>query len=175
MWHITLTQYLPSHPVFTCYNFKISNLPPLFCWFLSLLLLPLVWLEVLLTKCLELLEVAAEFTKPVLAELLLLLLLSLLTTPLTPLDKLELATIFPQDRDDEDTWWPSSAAAAMPWQFDEFFRMLFAAAPPLLHNGAFSRVFVQYIVKFGLSEKHTKFEKIFLVVLTNQLIYLVNV
>ena len=30
-------------------------------------------------------------------------------------------------------------------------------------------------VKFGLSEKHTKFEKIFLVVLTNQLIYLVQV
>ena len=30
-------------------------------------------------------------------------------------------------------------------------------------------------VKFGLSEKHTKFEKIFLVVLTNQLIYIVNV
>ena len=29
--------------------------------------------------------------------------------------------------------------------------------------------------KFGLSEKHTKFEKIFLMVLTNQLIYLVNV
>ena len=27
-------------------------------------------------------------------------------------------------------------------------------------------------VKFGLSEKHTKFEKIFLMVLTNQLIYL---
>ena len=32
-----------------------------------------------------------------------------------------------------------------------------------------------YIVKFGLSEKHTKFEKISLMVLTNQLIYLVNV
>ena len=31
------------------------------------------------------------------------------------------------------------------------------------------------LVKFGLSEKHTKFEKIFLIVLTNQLIYLVNV
>ena len=31
------------------------------------------------------------------------------------------------------------------------------------------------ILKFGLSEKHTKFEKIFLMVLTNQLIYLVNV
>ena len=31
------------------------------------------------------------------------------------------------------------------------------------------------IVKFGLSEKHTKFEKICLMVLTNQLIYLVNV
>ena len=31
------------------------------------------------------------------------------------------------------------------------------------------------MIKFGLSEKHTKFEKIFLMVLTNQLIYLVNV
>ena len=31
------------------------------------------------------------------------------------------------------------------------------------------------MVKFGLSEKHTKFEKIFLMVLTNQLIYLVNI
>ena len=30
-------------------------------------------------------------------------------------------------------------------------------------------------IKFGLSEKHTKFEKIFLMVLTNQLVYLVNV
>jgi hypothetical protein len=33
----------------------------------------------------------------------------------------------------------------------------------------------EWVLKFGLSEKHTKFEKIFLVVLTNQLIYLVNV
>ena len=32
-----------------------------------------------------------------------------------------------------------------------------------------------FMLKFGLSEKHTKFEKIFLMVLTNQLIYLVNV
>ena len=31
------------------------------------------------------------------------------------------------------------------------------------------------MLKFGLSEKHTKFEKICLMVLTNQLIYLVNV
>ena len=31
------------------------------------------------------------------------------------------------------------------------------------------------IVKFGLSEKHTKFEKIFIMLLTNQLIYLVNI
>ena len=30
-------------------------------------------------------------------------------------------------------------------------------------------------VKFGLSEKHTKFDNIFLMVLTNQLTYLVNV
>ena len=30
-------------------------------------------------------------------------------------------------------------------------------------------------INFGLSEKHTKFEKIFLTALTNQLIYLVNV
>ena len=29
-------------------------------------------------------------------------------------------------------------------------------------------------IKFGLSEKHTKFEKIFLMVLTNQLISLVK-
>ena len=33
---------------------------------------------------------------------------------------------------------------------------------------------IYYLIKFGLSEKHTKFEKIFLMVLTNQLIYLVN-
>ena len=33
----------------------------------------------------------------------------------------------------------------------------------------------QYLLKFGLYEKHTKFEKIFFMVLTNQLIYLVNV
>ena len=33
----------------------------------------------------------------------------------------------------------------------------------------------ELFLKFGLSEKHTKFEKIFLMVLTNQLIYLVNV
>ena len=32
-----------------------------------------------------------------------------------------------------------------------------------------------YVIKFGLSEKHTKFEKVFLMVLTNQLIYLVSV
>jgi len=32
-----------------------------------------------------------------------------------------------------------------------------------------------FTVKFGLSETHTKFEKIFLMVLTNLLIYLVNV
>ena len=30
---------------------------------------------------------------------------------------------------------------------------------------------IGYYVKFGLSEKHKKFEKIFLMVLTNQLIY----
>ena len=36
-------------------------------------------------------------------------------------------------------------------------------------------VHVMVLVKFGLSEKHTKFEKIFLMVLTNRLIYLVNV
>ena len=35
--------------------------------------------------------------------------------------------------------------------------------------------FPHFGVKFGLSEKHTKFEKIFLMVLTNQLIYLLNV
>ena len=53
----------------------------------------------------------------------------------------------------------------------------------------FNRLFVKYWkrpegpreseekrpLKFGRSEKHTKFEKIFLMVLTNQLIYVVNV
>ena len=33
---------------------------------------------------------------------------------------------------------------------------------------------LKHTLKFVLSEKHTKFEKIFLMVLTNQLIYLVN-
>ena len=33
---------------------------------------------------------------------------------------------------------------------------------------------VGFFLKFGLYEKHTKFEKIFLMVLTNRLIYLVN-
>ena len=37
------------------------------------------------------------------------------------------------------------------------------------------KLVIWYILKFGLSEKLTKFEKIFLVVLTNQLIYLVNI
>ena len=41
------------------------------------------------------------------------------------------------------------------------------------NNSNFDHFFDQ--LKFGLSEKHTKFEKIFLMVLTNQLIYLVNV
>ena len=36
-------------------------------------------------------------------------------------------------------------------------------------------ILVSLILKFGLSEKHTKFEKIFLMVLANQLIYLVNI
>ena len=36
-------------------------------------------------------------------------------------------------------------------------------------------IICSFLLKFGLSEKHTKFEKIFLMVLTNQLIYLVNV
>ena len=36
-------------------------------------------------------------------------------------------------------------------------------------------VMASNVLKFGLSEKHTKFDKIFLMVLTNQLIYLVNV
>ena len=41
----------------------------------------------------------------------------------------------------------------------------------------FSYAFYSKIIflKFGLSEKYTKFEKIFLMVLTNQLIYLINV
>ena len=37
------------------------------------------------------------------------------------------------------------------------------------------KIGVEYLLKFGLSEKYTKFENIFLMVLTNQLIYLVNV
>ena len=44
----------------------------------------------------------------------------------------------------------------------------------LHHLGPLLLINMQYI-KFGLAEKHTKFEKIFLMVLTNQLIYLVNV
>ena len=36
-------------------------------------------------------------------------------------------------------------------------------------------VYISTTVKFGLSEKHSKFKKIFLMVLTNQLIYLVDV
>ena len=39
----------------------------------------------------------------------------------------------------------------------------------------YSYAYALLMLKFGLSEKHTKFEKIFLMVLTNQLIYLVNV
>ena len=35
--------------------------------------------------------------------------------------------------------------------------------------------FSVFFLKFGLFEKHAKFEKIFLMVLTNQLIYLENV
>ena len=46
----------------------------------------------------------------------------------------------------------------------------------LLQNSLGQPVRVRYLsLKFGLSEKHTKLEKIFLMVLTNQLIYLVNV
>ena len=37
------------------------------------------------------------------------------------------------------------------------------------------KIIKYWSLKFGLSEKHTKFEKIFLMVLTNQLIYLVNI
>ena len=38
-----------------------------------------------------------------------------------------------------------------------------------------SEFLLYLLLKFGLSENHTKFEKILLMVLTNQLIYLVNV
>ena len=49
-----------------------------------------------------------------------------------------------------------------------------------MHSTVFQRTILEEAlmetgVKLGLSEKDTKFEKIFLVVLTNQLIYLVNV
>ena len=37
------------------------------------------------------------------------------------------------------------------------------------------KILIKQYLKFGLSKKHTKFEKIFLMVLTNQPIYLVNV
>ena len=37
------------------------------------------------------------------------------------------------------------------------------------------KTWILSFLKFGLSEKHSRFEKIFLMVLTNQLIYLVNV
>ena len=45
---------------------------------------------------------------------------------------------------------------------------------PKVHNHNYAPINC-IMLKFGLSEKHTKFEKIFLMVLTNQLIYLVNV
>ena len=49
-----------------------------------------------------------------------------------------------------------------------------------MHSTVFQRTILEEAlmetgVKLGLSEKDTKFEKIFLVVLTNQLIYLVQV
>ena len=44
----------------------------------------------------------------------------------------------------------------------------------LLQHPSGRLAYANRLVKFGLSEKHTKFEKNFLMVLTNQLIYLVN-
>ena len=49
-----------------------------------------------------------------------------------------------------------------------------------MHSTVFQRTILEEAlmetgVKLGLSEKDTKFEKIFIVVLTNQLIYLVQV
>ena len=51
-----------------------------------------------------------------------------------------------------------------------FSELLIFASLNLKHD---NRFFIE--LKFGLSEKCAKFEKIFLMVLTNQLIYLVNV
>ena len=42
----------------------------------------------------------------------------------------------------------------------------------LKHESSFRKKSFFWYVKFELSEKHTKFEKIFLIVLKNQLIYL---
>ena len=45
----------------------------------------------------------------------------------------------------------------------------------IMRKHGFSVVHISFYIKFGLFEKHTKFEKNFLTVLTNQIIYLVNV
>ena len=44
----------------------------------------------------------------------------------------------------------------------------------MLYWLSWSCIWIPTILKFGLSEKHTKFEKIFIMVFTNQLIYLAN-
>jgi hypothetical protein len=64
-------------------------------------------------------------------------------------------------------------AKNLPWRFrlikdnaEMIFSILQRARP---------NVHIVHCLKFGLSEEHTKFEKIFLMLLTNQLICLVNV
>ena len=79
-----------------------------------------------------------------------------------------------------------SADLSKPWgrffsnfvRFSELYRAIFLdqvgqQTMHLWQISIFSRNL--FFLKFGLSEKHTKFEKICLMVLTNQLIYLVNV
>ena len=56
--------------------------------------------------------------------------------------------------------------------FNNYVDQILPNFDPLTPSGGQTWTFY---IKFGLSEKHTKFEKIFLMVLTNQLIYLVNV
>ena len=65
----------------------------------------------------------------------------------------------------------------IPLHFDFFYLMLRRLWTSYLSTWKLVRSFwqKQLTVKFRLSEKHTKFEKKILMVLTNQLIYFVNV
>ena len=56
--------------------------------------------------------------------------------------------------------------------FNNYVDQILPNFDPLTPSGGQTWTFY---IKFGISEKHTKFEKIFLMVLTNQLIYLVKV